>query len=656
MSSLPLPAFLPPGILPGAFDLVAMAAMAGTFLALMLAGRLVTAGRVGVGLRVAPLLDLAVGWGVLALLLTLWGTLTTVSMVWPALLVPLAAALALLRQESRPDALWWRTLGRTLGLGLPLIVIMSGTLPGEVDTFLYWLPSAAYLHDHGMFPADNRLLSFAPYPAHPYNVQFITFVAGLVLPDFVRAAPIQVNVLLNILFVGLLAQLVEACRGRAAAAPRWGVLALLFFVALPLNPAFLPEFNLSSYGESTIGITLALATLAALALRERVLEREPSAAIWRAVAVLALALAALVDIKQTSIVFSVGVAIGLGVLLWRDGVGLRRSAGIALLALLPTVVEHAAWRIYVMSNFVRGENVMLPRSQWHLDEIDKIIASIIKESLEKGYFTLLVLIVLAVTARAALAGYRARRAGRPPSPAEGRTEAGLLMATWAYVLNFTFLFTMYVIQFPGVLGPNAQSFYRYCTQNGPLFLMALVPVAAGLVAARPHLLARLRGLAGGPGFGWLAMLWLVVPLISLFYIRYDQRMPVPLLWSMAEALSVPAKAGTALAIVVPSGDQQERTQVTVALQVTTPRRADLRYEVFAEANDEMLASLRQQGFDRVLLSCVPAGLARFGTGGAVVLAPEGEGWTAIARHAFPDMNGPGIWRPSRAEKLTRCRG
>ena len=41
-----------------------------------------------------------------------------------------------------------------------------------------------------------------------------------------------------------------------------------------------------------------------------------------------------------------------------------------------------------------------------------------------------------------------------------QAEAGLLMAAGLYVLNFVFLFTMYVIQFPGVLGPNAQSFYR----------------------------------------------------------------------------------------------------------------------------------------------------------------------------------------------------
>jgi len=257
--------------------------------------------------------------------------------------------------------------------------------------------------------------------------------------------------------------------------------------------------------------------------------------------------------------------------------------------------------------------------------------------------------------RAAWAGYKARKAGQPLSPEAGRTEAGLLMAAGLYGLNCVFLVTMYIIQFPGVLGPNAQSFYRYCTQNGPLFLMALVPVAAGLLAARPGLLARVRQMAGGPGFGWLAALWLLVPLLSLFYIRYDQRMPVPLLWSMAEHLSAPAKSGTALAILVPSGDTQEQIQVRVALQVTAPRRAELRYETSGEADEALLARLRQEGFDRVLLSCVPASLARFGAGGAVVLAQEGEGWAPIARLDFPDMAGPGIWRPARAAKLTNCR-
>jgi hypothetical protein len=516
------------------------------------------------------------------------------------------------------------------------MVVMAAVLPGETDTFLYWLPNAVYLHDHGMFPGDARIQSFSLYPAHTYNLQFVTYLAGLALPDFSRAAPIHANVVLNVLFAGFLAQIVEQARGRGAeAVPGWGVLALAFLIALPANPGFVPEFNLSSYGESTIGIALAAAVIAALGVREAVAEGRP---LGRDLMLLALCLAALVNVKQTSVVFVGGVALGLAWLLWRDKVPAPRAAWLATLPLIPAALEHAAWRVYVTTHFAHGENELLPRDQWHVDAITTILFHMGKESLEKGYFTLMVALVLILAVRA-----------RRHLP-RGLVDTTLMMAAWLYGLNVLFLFTMYVIQFPGVMGPNAQSFYRYCTQNAPLFLVALVPVATAFANVRPRVQAALR--CAGPAF---VAVWLAVPIAGVFYVRYDQRMPVPLLWQMAEQLSVPAKSGSALAIVVPTGDGQEWTEVRVALQVTSPRRADLRYTLENAADEASLARLRVAGFDRVMLSCVPPALARFGTDGALVLAADGDGWRTIARYAYPPMPAPGIWRAAKAEKITGCR-
>jgi hypothetical protein len=631
MSGPPLLGTLPPGLVPTAFDLAAMAAMMGAFVVLMLAGRLLTGGRSSV-----PVVDFVAGWGGLSLVLTVWGVATETSMAWPALLAPLAALAALAWTKARPDRAWWRRLARTLGLGLPLIVVMAAVLPGETDTFLYWLPNAAFLHDHGMFPADDRIQHFSLYPAHTYNLQFVTYLAGLALPDFSRAAPIHFNVVLNVLFAGLLAQIVEQARGRGAeAVPGWGVLALAFLVAMPLNPGFVPEFNLSSYGESTIGIALAVAVIAALGVREAAADGR---ALGRDLVLLALCLAALVNIKQTSVVFVGGVGLGLAWLLWRDRMPPAPAAVLAALPILPAALEHGAWRAYVIGHFAHGENELLPRDQWHVDAIPTILFHMAKESLEKGYFTALVVVVLVLAIRA-----------RRHLP-RGLVDTTLMMAAWLYGLNVLFLFTMYVIQFPGVMGPNAQSFYRYCTQNAPLFLVALAPVATALANVRPRFLAALR--RAGPAF---VAIWLAVPVAGIFYVRYDQRMPVPLFWRMAEVLSVPAKSGSALAIVVPTGDGQEWTEVRVALQVTSPRRADIRYTLENAADEASLARLREAGFDRVMLSCVPPGLERFGTGGAVVLAAEDGGWRPIARYDYPPMPGPGIWRAAKAEKITGCR-
>ena len=631
-----LPDTLPPGLVPSAFDLAAMAAMAATFVLLMLGGRFLSR---GAGRH--ALVDMLAGWGALALVMTLWGTLTPLSLAWPAALVPLLGVAGLADARVRPDGAYWRTLGRCLAIALPLIAIMSAALPGEVDTFLYWLPNAAQLHDHGTFPADGGPTHFSLYPAHPYNLQFLTYVAGLALPDFARGGPIHANVLLNVLFAGLLAALADAARGRREGPPGWTTLAVAFLVAMPLNPAFLPEFNLSSYGESTIGIALAVSVLASLGLREALAEGRRASP---HVVLLALALAALVDIKQTSVVFAGGTAIGLHWLLRRDGMARLRAAGIAAVALVPALAEHAAWRAHVTRRITGGENELLPVSEWHVAEIPRILGTMAKESLEKGYFTLLVILVLAL----ALAAWRGRGRGR--GRGLDRAEALLIAAAGLYILNVVFLFTMYVIQFPGVMGPNAQSFYRYCTQNGPLFLVALVPAAIGFVNARPRLSARLS--RPGPT---LVGLWLVLPFLAIFYLRFDQRMPVPLLWNMAEALSTPAKSGKALAILVPSGEEAEQIQVRVAVQVTSPRRDDIRYRLGGRADERSLARLHEEGFDRILLSCVPPALSRFGAGGAAVLARTETGWEAIAHHSFPAPDAPGIWRAARMGRLTECR-
>ncbi len=237
-------------LIPTGHDLAGWACAILAVLALTGLGRLSGAAR--------PETALVAGWGVAALVLTLWGVVTfrqacagpDMASSFSGIAVPrrCRAALGLHGPE-------WRSLGRVAVLALPLVAVLASARPSGPDTFLNILPNAAYLWDHASFPGAGRPIDHSYFPAAPYNLQIAGFVAGLVDPSFPANVLIAFNLLLQLAAGLLLARLVGGVEDDAGAVPSWGATALGMLLATALNPGFDPRFDFAGYGEAGVTVT-----------------------------------------------------------------------------------------------------------------------------------------------------------------------------------------------------------------------------------------------------------------------------------------------------------------------------------------------------------------------------------------------------------------
>ena len=136
--------------LPGLSDVAGLAAVFAVAAALILVGGVLTGG------RGAPEVNLMVGWGGAAMLFTLWGVASPISMRWLASLVLVVAAAGLGFARLRPRRADLVALGRVLVLAAPLVLVLAGKQASQVDTFTHWLANAVYLMGHDMFPGTTR--------------------------------------------------------------------------------------------------------------------------------------------------------------------------------------------------------------------------------------------------------------------------------------------------------------------------------------------------------------------------------------------------------------------------------------------------------------------------------------------------------------------
>ena len=80
---------------------------------------------------------------------------------------------------------------------------MAPIQPSQPDTWLNLLPNAVYLVDWGRLPTALSPPSHSFLPAAPYNTQFLSYIGGLMWPDYPASGMSLTNVLL-LLATGLL--------------------------------------------------------------------------------------------------------------------------------------------------------------------------------------------------------------------------------------------------------------------------------------------------------------------------------------------------------------------------------------------------------------------------------------------------------------------
>ncbi len=583
-------------LVPSWLDLAGWAGVLFASVVLIGLGRLLTLG------RATPEVALIAGWGGAVLVLTIWGVTTQTTLRLPAGALAVVGLAAHGVPMLRLDRAAWRSIARVLALALPLIAVMASARPSLPDTWLNLLPNAAYLYDHGFFPADTRPPAHSFIAGAPYNMQLAAFIAGLVTPDFPPGAMIGLNLMLQLAAALLLARLVQQS---TADVPSWSATALGILLVTALNPGFDPRYHLSAYSETSVTVTTAFAgVFAARALDRSACGRDARLDFW----LLALTLGALVNIKQESVLIAIGMlGAAMALILVARGPKLVPLGGLVLAA-LPAALLYAVWRWYVLAHFEIGELKNLPLSAWHVAELPFILWNMLRTAANKGvFFAALVSVMLVAVWRLARREF------------DFSTRVAAMLAGVAIVYNLGLVFA-YVAHFEGEMGIGAHSYFRYSTH------LSLLLMAAAALLLRPARWS-LQGQAwqdAAPAV--LILLVLLDPFLFLRLLRFDLEVPALRAWSLAHEAALRIAPDERLLLIVPGDNQSVPPALEGILRYTQPRRPD----VDLAAVDDLDAGLAMTDFKRALLSCAPPGVDGVPQGSAALLARAGSAWQAEA--------------------------
>ena len=578
-------------------------------LAFMGWGRLLTAG------RATPEAAMVAGWGAIVVVLTFWGVLTPSSLRWPAIAVATIGILAQFVPGIRFKKAEWRAIARMAVLALPLLAVMISARPSQPDTWLNLLPNAAYIYDHGFFPADARPAAHSFIPAAPYNMQLAAFLAGLVTPGFPPNAMIAVNLILQLAAALLLARLADGDENKA---PSWNATALGLLLATAFNPGFVPRFHLSSYSETSVTVTIAFAGWFAARALDRVNAGcDAKLDLW----LLALTLCALINIKQESAMLAVGVIVaGCGLTLAARGE--KRSAFLGLaLAAVPAAFLYLAWRWYVLAHFELGELKPLPVAQWHVAEIPLILLNMARQAGSRIFLFLCIGLVAAV----GLWRLKLREL-------DLATRVAAMLGGVAIIYNAGLVFT-YVAHFEGEMGIGAHSYFRYNTHLGLLLMAAIV------LLVRSWRWSKFGGSWRHAVPAALVLAALLDPFPFLRQLRFDLEVPNLRAWQLAHEAAARIASDEKLLLVLPGDNGSAPPTIEGVLRYTPPRRPDIVSSVITEWS--AIASATDAA--RALLSCAPPGIDDIAPGTAALLVHRNQGWSPEAEWRYDPVPPHARW-------------
>jgi hypothetical protein len=580
-------------------------------------GRLFTAG------RAAPEASLIAGWGGACLLLTLWGVATAASMAIPAVLVMATGAIGCLLPRTALARADWRGMGRMLAVSLPLLLLMASARPSLPDTFLNLLPNAAYLWDHGFFPADSRPPSYSLLPGAPYNMQLVGYLVSLLTGRLALNAMIGFNIVLQLATALLLARLVAGTQEEPAAVPSWTAAAFGLLLATLVNPGFVPRYHFSDYSEASVAVTTGFVGWFAVSALERLAAGRDAR---RALTLLALGLAALVSIKQDSVALAASiVASAVALALLQERASRSRSVAGLVLAALPAAALYLAWRWYVLDHFAVGELKLLPVTEWQFALVPLILRSMAADVVEKAYFFL----ALAASVLGLVRHWRRH----------GLDRIARLAAVFAgvTVLYNVAIFFTYIAHFPGTTSDSAHSYFRYNTHLAPLLMLSLTLLARSFAAERGWTLAgawRRRVPAA------IIAAALAGPLVFFPYLRFDLEATQQRAWLLAASAAPALDQDRRLALVLPGDNGSLATMLDALIRFAPPRHRDAALQVVDQATETSLASLAAQGYRFALLSCAPGGLAEVPPAHGALLERADQRWRPVAVWSYPAADLP----------------
>jgi hypothetical protein len=576
---------------------------------------LMLAGAMFVGRRMPPEVQIGAGWGVLCVLLTAWGVLVPFSLALAAAGFVLTAFGVLVLPRRRPSLGAWKTLGRVMLVTLPLWLVMAPIQPSQPDTWLNLLPNAFYLVDWGRLPTAALPPSYSYLPAAPYNTQFLSYLGGLMWPNYPAAGMSLINVLL-LLTIGLLVSRALAMPLlTASAVPPWGAIAGGVLLATLLNPGFVPRFHLSAYGETALAVTSAMSALLLVRAQGEIAAGQQ---VPGALAAVGLILAAMVNAKQSGmglVVASAGAAV---LTSWAEnGRQLRGMLRLVGLALLPSLALYALWR-YQVSVAGVDELKPLPFAQWNWAKLPEILMRAGGVIVEKViYFGCVAAVLVAWPVLL-------RRQGWTLTTRLLTFHAALL------ALYNCFLLLTYIGLFPGEMSIEAHSFFRYNTHLALLLVLSLGLAARDLGIGRWLVAGRVQVV------GRLALVTAVLAPVGYAYrLRFDLDMPQPLARGLATNVKPYLAEGDRLALLLPGDNDSVATMIAGVLADTPPRRRRLDLLRRNTADPATLDEVARLGYRLALISCTSGEREDLPPGEAVLLRYDPDGWHPLAAWPYP---------------------
>jgi len=606
-------------LLPQPARLLVVLAVAVVLLLSIGLGRLVTG-------RSSPALALFAGWGIAVVLFVVAGTTLAPSfrLVSGLLLIAALAGWVLLWRDGLGDRAAWGRLARIALLALPLIVIVAGMRPSQWDEFAHWLPNGHFLAAHDGFPSLAVPNSASGWPAYPYALPLLSYLASLLLGGFSDTAGMLFNLFFMIAAASAIADIIAD--QRAAAMPpesrrfgEWAVAAGALLVAIPLNPSFVTKLTFTNYSDSATSCALAVAAILALQWLEATLEQRQER--YGLALACGWVLAAIIGLRQANLaLFGLFIA-GFAVALLLEGELFDRRSSSGLLALPMPVLTAEVWQRYSTAEIPNGAFRPLSWRDWHVDQIGDISRSIWHIMLSKGgHFGLLAaltLLAVATLARPGLLDLRARV---------------LCRVVAVLFIGYTgFLLFAYVSLFTEDEAPHAASFWRYSTHLG------MIAVVAAVCAALPYWRLRPRWSAA-LGTAAIALLVLAPPL-AVKQIRFDVEHPHDgFLLAVSRDLGAVLPAGAHIALLDPQHSVSDMALIRYHLLFDHGRdpAAASAVTVTIDADDVKNAAARQGASPYIWLADGDPGMRDvFGqdlpTGAGYLLERSSEGYRLVRR-------------------------
>ncbi|HEC91223.1 MAG TPA: hypothetical protein ENI55_06110 [Alphaproteobacteria bacterium] len=470
------------------------------------------------GTRRLAAVDVFAGWGVVTALFIVLGVFTTLSFtVISVIALGLAgASAALIIWRKNTDALPYKgdftPIVQILVLALPLLLIAASMRASQWDEFSQWLPNAKYLFRFDAFPRIGLPDSPSVFPAYPYGLPLITYLASKMTGGFVENAGGLANLLLLLLLAPVYLAMVSLGLG-GGHNKKWSFSALGVLGVTALSTVFVQKLVLTAYSDSATAVVLAVLGVLAWHISEALAgapgadKKEVSSLAWQFawVAVIFLSL------KQTNLVLFVILMVGVVVAVLRDPESrLKDFLGPGLIMVAPGIAVYLVWRYYVARNMPGGEFSLMPFERWLIAEAWQILGRMALIASKKGaYFAMMAGITIV-----ALRGLW-RFSG-------GFVRFGLI--TGAVFLGYNlFLWAMYIAAFGTYEGLRAASFWRYNTQLG---LLGATGAAFGLaVLWRRHAVPFLepRRFAKKLLAAVVVVAVVVAPVVMVKSLRFDIR-------------------------------------------------------------------------------------------------------------------------------------